>query len=123
MVKPYDVAVMLERDVAAFLAGKARQVLKFAVGHQRRKGCAVQVVRDHQDIIEPMLYVAVTDHNARRIEATNRPVAPSAGALSTHKTPRRWSPAPGHPDGGHRQASVSGAGIPSFSYQSYKHTP
>jgi hypothetical protein len=47
MAKPCDVAVMLERDVAAFLASKARQVLKFAVGDQRRKGCAVQVLRDH----------------------------------------------------------------------------
>ena len=73
MAKPYDVAVMLERDVTAFLTSKARPVLKFAVGHQRRKGCAVQVVRDHQDIIEPMLYMAVADRNARRVEATNGP--------------------------------------------------
>lgn len=71
MAKPYDVAVMLERDVAAFLAGKARQVLKFAVGDQRRKGCAVQIIRDHQYIIEPMLYVAVADHDARRVKATH----------------------------------------------------
>jgi len=73
MAKPYDVAVMLERDVTAFLTSKARPVLKFAVGHQRRKGGAVQVVRDHQDIIELMLHVAVADHDAGRVEATNRP--------------------------------------------------
>jgi hypothetical protein len=48
MAKPSDVTVMLtRRDVPAFLASKARQVLKFAVGDQRRKGCAVQVLRDH----------------------------------------------------------------------------
>jgi hypothetical protein len=39
MAKPYDVAVMLERNVPAFLASKARQALKFAVGDQRRQGC------------------------------------------------------------------------------------
>jgi hypothetical protein len=49
MARPYAISVMLECDVAAFLAGKARQVLKFAVGDQRRKGGAVQVVRDHQE--------------------------------------------------------------------------
>ena len=47
MAKPDDVAVMLEHDVAAFLASKAQQVLKFAAGDQRCKGCAVQVVCDH----------------------------------------------------------------------------
>jgi len=72
VAEPYGVAVMLEHNMAAGRLAKAGQHLKLAVGHQCRQGSAMQGIRHDQHRIEPMFYVAGTDHDAGRIEAAMR---------------------------------------------------
>src|SRR5262245_5504411 len=73
VAEPYGVAAMPEHKMAACRLAKAGQHLKLAVGHQCRQGSAMQGIRHDQHPIEPIFYVAGTDHDAGRIEAAMRP--------------------------------------------------